>query len=129
MLSDPISDMLTRIKNAYMAGKQDLLVPASKIKLSIAKLLKESGYLKSVEEIGDKKKELKITLSYKDNKPAMENIKRVSKPGRRIYKSSKEIPNVLSGYGTVILSTSKGIMTSKQARKENVGGEIICEVY
>ncbi|MFC1612384.1 30S ribosomal protein S8 [Patescibacteria group bacterium] len=129
MLTDPISDMLIRIKNAYMAGKRDVIMPSSKVKFNIAKILKENAFIGEIKESGDKKKELKIELLYKDKKPAIEEVKRISKPGRRIYAGTKELPIVLSGYGIAILSTSKGIMTNKEAKKLKVGGEVICEVY
>ncbi|MBU4422011.1 30S ribosomal protein S8 [Candidatus Parcubacteria bacterium] len=137
MLSDPISDMLTRIKNAYMAKKHEVLVPASKTKLAIANILKNTGFIGNVKERvketdGKKemeKKEIIVTLIYRNDIPALKMIKRVSKPGRRIYKGAKEMPNVLNGYGVAIVSTSKGIMTNKEARKQNIGGEIICELY
>ncbi len=140
MITDPISDMLTRIKNGYMAKKAEVVLPFSKIKLAIANILKNSGFIFAVREEGDptspaglrgasKKRELRITLLYRNDEPAIKDIKRVSKPGRRIYARALELPNVLSGYGTAIISTPKGIMTNKEARKQNVGGEIICEVY
>ena len=129
MLSDPISDMLTRIRNAYMAGKRNIVLPSSKIKASIANILKNNGYVGEIKESGDKKKELTITLLYKDKKPAIQNVKRVSKPGRRIYASVSELPTVLNGYGIAIISTSTGIMTNRDAKKQKIGGEIICEVY
>tara|TARA_B100000315_G_C14300766_1_gene461750 strand:+ start:52 stop:441 length:390 start_codon:yes stop_codon:yes gene_type:complete len=129
MMSDPISDMLTRIKNAYMAKKRNVVLPSSKVKLNIANLLQKNGYIGGVKESGDKKKELQIDLIYKNNKPALSAVKRISKPGRRIYAGARELTNVLNGYGISIVSTSKGIMTNKEARKEKIGGEIICEVY
>lgn len=150
MLTDPISDMLTRIKNAYMARKDEVVLPYSKIKAAIADILKENGYLAAVKEEGGpaspsglptsprlcgtsrgagKKKDLRLKLNYRQNQPAMQDVKRVSKPGRRIYAASKELPSVLNGYGISIISTPKGIMTNKEARKMNVGGEIICEIY
>lgn len=129
MLTDPISDMLTRIKNAYAAHKDEVVLPSSKIKLAIANLLKNNGYLFEVAEEGDKKKNLRLKLSYKRNEAAVTNVKRVSKPGRRVYASAKELPSVLSGFGIAVVSTPKGIMTNKDARKMNVGGEIICEIY
>ena len=129
MITDPISDMLTRIKNGYMAKKAEVVLPSSKIKLAIANILKNSGFILAVKEEGEKKKELKIVLSYHNDEPAITYIKRISKPGRRIYAPAKELPKVLSGYGMAIISTPKGMMTNKEARKQNVGGEIICEIY
>ncbi len=122
-----------------MAKKAEVVLPSSKIKLAIANILRNNGYLKSVEEAGDptsqtlrgagKKKELRITLLYRNDEPAVKNIKRVSRPGQRIYAPAKELPRVLSGLGIAIVSTPKGMMTNKEARKQNVGGEIICEIY
>lgn len=129
MLTDPISDMLTRIRNAYAAHKDEVVLPSSKIKLAIATLLKNNGYLFDVAEEGDKKKDLRLKLSYKRNEAAVQDVKRVSKPGRRVYASAKELPSVLSGFGIAVVSTPKGIMTNKEARKLGVGGEIICEIY
>lgn len=121
--------MLTRIKNAYAAHKDEVVLPSSKIKLAIATLLKNNGYLFEVAEEGEKKKNLRLKLSYRRNEAAMQDVKRVSKPGRRVYASAKELPNVLSGFGIAVVSTPRGIMTNKEARKLNVGGEIICEIY
>ena len=118
MLSDPISDMLTRIKNAYMVGKQDIVLPSSRVKFAIAKILKENGYIKNIEERGDKKKELKIDLLYKDNKPALENIKRVSKPGRRAWYS----PFFTPGF---VCSTNQPVFqrTSRNSLSGSLGKE------
>jgi small subunit ribosomal protein S8 len=129
MLTDPISDMLTRIKNAYMARKAEVVLPSSKIKMAIAKILKENNYIAEFSESGDVKKEMKLKLSYKNRQPAMQEAKRISKPGRRIYSGADELPKVLSGYGISILSTSRGIMTNREARKQKIGGEVICEIY
>lgn len=129
MLTDPISDMLTRIRNAYLAKKDEVVLPSSKIKFAIANILKDNGFLAAVKVEDGLKKELKLKLFYRNKQPSMENIKRVSKPGQRIYASAKDLPIVLSGYGIAIISTPKGIMTNKEAKKQNIGGEIICEVY
>ncbi|MFA5133451.1 MAG: 30S ribosomal protein S8 [Patescibacteria group bacterium] len=129
MITDPISDMLTRIKNAYLARKDEVVFPYSKMKLSIVDILKDGGYIKNTEILGDKKREIKVSLLYKNNQSAMQEVKRISKPGRRVYAPAKELPNVKNGFGIAIISTPKGIMTVKEARKANVGGEIICEVY
>lgn len=126
---DPIADMLTRIRNASMVKKADVLVPYSKIKFAIAQILEKEQYLKKVEVIEDKFKELKLTLKYDNKKPVISSIKRVSKVGRRIYVGKDRIARVLNGYGISVLSTSRGIMTNKEAKKMGVGGEIICEVY
>lgn len=127
--SDPIADLLTRIKNAYMARHQRVEVPYSKIKEQIAQVLKREGYLKDValgEDNG--KKILEMGLLYEDGQPAIVELKRVSKPGLRIYVGRRKIPKVLSGLGTTILTTSQGIMTGREAKKKNVGGEVICEI-
>ena len=129
MMTDPIADMLTRIRNASLVHKKEVSLPFSKIKLSIAKLLVESGYLESVEENKDQKPYILIKLKYNKKQPAISYIKRVSKPGLRIYVKSSEIKNVLNGFGMSILSTPKGLKTDEQARAEKLGGELICEIY
>lgn len=128
-MTDPIADMLTRIRNAQSAHHATVTIPFSKIKQAIAKVLKEEGYVenyKMVEEEG--KPNLVITLKYHKNRKVIETISRVSKPGCRVYKSSSELPRVMGGFGIAIVSTSKGLMTDKAARKAKLGGEIICEV-
>jgi len=127
-MSDTIADLITRIRNAQRAQKETVLAPYSKMKLSICNLLQKEGYVESVETEGDIKKVLKIYLKYYEGKPVIDSIKRVSHPGLRIFKSAKEIPLVKNGLGIAIISTSKGIMTDKEARKNNFGGEIICYV-
>ena len=112
-----------------MARKQQVVLPSSKIKFTIANILKENGYVGDVKEEGDNKKELTIKLIYKDSKAVMSSVKRISKPGRRIYAKSEDLSRVLSGYGMSIVSTSSGIMTGKDAKKKKIGGEIICEIY
>lgn len=129
MITDPISDMLTRIKNAYMAGKTEVVLPYSNIKSGIAEILKNSGYLKNVSAVEGGKKELKLELVYKNSEAPLSEIKRISKPGRRIYCSAKDMPSVRGGYGVTVVSTPRGIMTGKEAKRQNVGGEIICEIY
>jgi small subunit ribosomal protein S8 len=133
MTSDPISDMLARIRNAALARHDTLVVPASRLKHSIAQVLKSEGYVADVrrEEWGPEKREaLTITLKYgRDSKCAFLGMKRVSRPGRRVYVSHDDIPRVLSGLGISILSTSQGIMTDKEARRRKVGGELLCEVW
>jgi len=126
MFTDPISDMLTRIRNAYLVGKESLVVDSSKLKTSILKILKENKYIKDFKQDG---KVITIVLGYKDSKPLIERVERVSKPGRRVYVKCEDIPVVLSGKGVVILSTSKGILTGDEAKKNNLGGEIIAKVY
>ncbi len=129
-MSDPIADMFTRIRNAYAVNKETVSAPYSKLKMEIAKLLKKEGYIKEVVKRGKKfRKSLEITLLYKDGDASISNIKRVSKPSRRIYTPFKEIYSVRSGRGIKILSTSKGIMSDNDARKEKVGGEIIGEIW
>ena len=132
-LSDPIADMLTRIRNAQRGKLPTVAMPFSKMKQAIAETLAEAGYIESctVEDIGRNKKSLTLVLKYKDKArvPVIEGIERVSKPSCRIYVGSTEIPHVLGGLGTAILSTSKGIMTDRAARKQNTGGELLCYVW
>lgn len=130
-MTDPISDMIIRIKNSVMAGRKDLLVPHSKMKQAIAKLLKEFNYIESFEVIdsADNFKQIKIVLKYVGKTSVINGVKRVSKPGCRIYKSASTIPNTLNGYGLTILSTNKGIMDGKSARKSNIGGEVLCQIW
>ena len=132
-ISDPISDMLTRIRNASNAKLPKASMPSSKMKASLAETLKDAGYIDdySVEDIGNNRKELTIVLKYKGKgkNPAIEGLKRVSKPSCRIYVGSGEIPRVLGGLGIAVLSTSSGLMTDRAARKQNVGGELLCYVW
>ena len=130
MITDPISDMLTRIRNALMAGKSEVVFPFSKIKLTIAEILKREGFISEVITEGiSSKKNIKVILKYKNNKPSIDSIRRISKPGRRIYFDTREIKQTMKGRGIFILSTSMGVMTNKEANKNNVGGEVLCEVY
>jgi len=130
MFTDPIADMLTRIRNASTVRKQEVLVSFSKLKFAIAKILEKEKYVEKVEALGDGlDKEIKITLKYKDKKSVIALIQRVSRVGQRIYVTKDELPRVLNGYGIAIVSTSKGIMTNKEAKKLGVGGEVICEIY
>ncbi len=128
-LSDPIADMLTRIRNAQLAKKTNVLVPFSKIKQSIAVVLQDEGYISAftVKDINDISY-IHIDLKYYAGSPVIESIKRISKPGLRIYKSVSELPEVLGGLGISIISTSRGIMTGRKAKKMGIGGEVICEV-
>ena len=129
-MTDPIADMLTRIRNGFMARKKEVVLPYSKIKQAIANILVAEGYMEKTEKTDDKKPLLILRLKYdKDNEPAITFLQRVSKPGHRRYVKSSEITGVLNGYGFSIISTPKGLMTNRQARKEKVGGEIICELY
>jgi len=128
-MTDPVADMLTRIRNGQTAGKKNVKQPSSKLKISIAKVLKEEGYIKdfSVETIGNHN-EMTIELKYYKGLPVIESIKRVSRPGLRIYKSKDELPKVLGGLGIAIVSTSNGVMTDRAARAIGHGGEVICTV-
>jgi len=134
-MTDPISDMLNRIRNALMVLHPTVSIPFSKLKYEIAKILENEGLVKKVEKKGRKiKKVIEITLKYqkgeiKKIESVISGLKRISKPGQRIYVRSKEIKRVRGGYGIAIISTPKGIMTSKEARKKKLGGEIICEVW
>ena len=127
MFTDPIADMLTRIRNASAVKKTEVVVPFSKIKYEIAKILEAEKFVEKVEE--KENNEFKIILKYENNSPAITKLQRISKPGRRVYVSKDELPKVLNGLGIAIVSTSKGIVTNKEAKKEGMGGELICEIY
>lgn len=129
-MTDPIADMLVRIKNAAAVRKPTVKMPSSKTKVAIAAVLKDEGYIldSRVTEIGPGKSELEISLKYYEGKPVIERLKRYSRPGLRQYRGKDELPNVLSGLGVSIISTSKGIMTDAQARQQGVGGEVLCVV-
>jgi len=133
MSSDPIADFCTRIRNGYMARKLKIQIPYSKLKEEMAKVLNEQGYLKEFKVQGSRlkaKRNITIELKYdKKGKPVLTKIERISKPGLRVYKGSQNIPRVLSGLGIAIVSTPKGLLTGKQAKKQNLGGEIICKVW
>ncbi|SHE72750.1 SSU ribosomal protein S8P [Desulfacinum infernum DSM 9756] len=131
VMTDPIADFLTSIKNAHRARFDKVDIPASRLKTELARILKEEGYIKHYKVIKDNKQGvLRIHLKYgPDREAAITDMKRVSKPSRRIYVGYTEIPRVLNGMGISILSTSKGVMTDKQARKEGVGGELLCQVW
>ncbi len=134
-MTDPIADMLTRIRNALMAGHESVEMPSSKMKVAIAKILKDEGYIDNYKVVPLKPQpRLVIKLKYlgrtlKERRPVITGLKRVSKPGRRIYTHARDIPWVRSGMGIAILSTPKGVITGQQARRLNVGGEIICYVW
>ncbi|MCR5830179.1 MAG: 30S ribosomal protein S8 [Lachnospiraceae bacterium] len=131
-MSDPIADMLTRIRNANTAKHEKVNVPASKMKISIAEILLKEGYIKSYEVVdAGPAKDIVITLKYgKDkNEKILTGLKRISKPGLRVYANSEELPKVLGGLGTAIISTNKGVITDKEARKANVGGEVLCFIW
>lgn len=130
MFTDPIADMLTRIRNASIAKKDELVLPYSKFKAHLANLLLKEGFVASVSETQDKLKSLKISLKYNQNgESVIAGIKRVSKPGQRIYVPSDKLPRTNSGFGVTVVSTSKGLMTDKEARKSKVGGEVVCQVW
>ena len=131
VINDPIADMLTRIRNAQIARHDTVTMPASNMKKNIAKILLEEGYIKSWESIDDGLQgEIKVTLKYLDKKqPVIVGLKRISKPGLRVYATCEDLPKVLGGLGIAIISTSKGLMTDKAARKENLGGEVLCYIW
>ena len=132
VVNDPIADMLTRIRNGQVARHDFVTVPASNTKKAIAKILLSEGYVKAVDYIDDGLQgEIKITLKYLNGKqnPVIAGLKRISKPGLRVYATCEELPRVLGGLGIAIISTSKGLMTDKEARKENMGGEVLCYIW
>ena len=126
MMTDPIADMLTRIRNAHLALHKEVSVPRSKIKLVIAQILKDEGY---VEDVAAEDANIKLTLKYSKGKPAILGLKKISKPGRRVYVGSGEIPSVQNGLGICIVSTSSGVLPGGIAREKNVGGELLCEIW
>jgi small subunit ribosomal protein S8 len=136
-MTDPIADMLTRIRNASAVGKSEVALPMSKVKYSIAKILEKDGWIEKAEIIksaGAKNgagsfDKLRILLKYKNGEPAMSSIRRISKPGLRVYASKDKLPRVLNNLGIAVISTSAGLMTNKEARKKKIGGEVICEIY
>jgi len=130
MMTDPIADMLTRIRNAQAARKNAVEIPFSKAKLAIAEILKQEGYVGDIERLDTKPAAtLKMVLKYQGKQPMIQDLKRESKPGHRKYRRAGEMPKVLNGYGVAIVSTSHGVMTAKDAREKGIGGEIICSVY
>lgn len=130
MITDPIADMIIRIKNALMAGQNEVVMPHSNLRQAVGNLLLENGYIQSI-EVEEKKpqSEIKIVPKYIGKTPAISGVRRISKPGRRVYATVKEIPRALGGYGITIVSTSKGVVTDNQARKLNVGGEVLCQIW
>jgi small subunit ribosomal protein S8 len=137
-MTDPIADMLTRIRNAFSVGKPEILLPMSKVKLNIAKLLEREGWIEKAEAVedgiigerGTRFSQLRIVLKYdSEGRPSLKAIKRISKPGLRIYAKKDELPRVLNNLGIAIISTPKGLMTNREARKQGLGGEVICELY
>jgi small subunit ribosomal protein S8 len=130
MMTDPIADMLTRIRNAALIRAEKVDVPASRMKLEIAKILKEEGFIRAYKILKDKRQGiLRLTLKYVDNENVISGLRRVSKPGRRTYVGSKEIPRVMGGVGIAILTTSQGILSDKSCRRDSLGGEVICYVW
>jgi len=130
LITDPIGDMLIRIKNALLSGKQEVIMPHSKMKQAIAVKLKENGYISEF-KVNNKlpQSEIIIALKYVEEMPAISGIQQISKPGRRLYAGKGEIPTSLNGYGITIVSTNKGVLTNKEAVKLNVGGELICKIW
>ena len=124
-MQDPIADMFTRIRNGQQAQKVAVTMPSSKLKVAVANLLKEEGFISDLAVKGDVKKELDVTLKYFEGKPVIESLQRVSRPGLRIYKRCDELPKVMGGLGVAIVSTSKGLMSDRAARKAGIGGEVI----
>jgi small subunit ribosomal protein S8 len=129
-MHDPIADMLTRIRNAQRANKASVAMPSSKVKVAIAQVLKDEGYIESVsiDESNKTKPVLEVRLKYYAGRPVIERIERVSRPGLRVYKGSADIPQVMNGLGVAVVSTSKGVMTDRKARAQGVGGELLCIV-
>jgi small subunit ribosomal protein S8 len=130
-MTDPIADMLSRIRNATSAAHDDVLIPASKIKENIARILADEGYVQTYETVVDESHPaIKIVLRYSEEREsAIAGLRRISKPGRRVYKGARELPRVLGGLGVAIISTSRGVMTDRQARREGVGGEVLAYVW
>ena len=128
MMTDPIADMLTRVRNAQSAAKVDVTMPSSKLKMAIAKVLQDEGYITGFSSDGAVKPTLTISLKYFEGRPVIDELKRVSRPGLRIYKNKHELPKILNGLGIAIVSTSAGVMTDREARTSGRGGEILCTV-
>ena len=128
-LSDPIGDMLTRIKNSLMRNHSKVKLPSSKFKIKLAEVLKSEGYIIDYKATDEKKSILEINLKYNSGNPVISSIERVSKPGRRVFSSAESLPKINNGLGIAIVSTPRGVMTDIDARKQNIGGEIICKVF
>jgi small subunit ribosomal protein S8 len=130
-ISDPLGDMLTRIRNAQMRQRPKVSTPASKLRERVLEVLREEGYIRGFARVdyNDGKSEIEIELKYFDGQPVIRQIKRISSPGRRVYSSVKDIPTIANGLGVAILSTPKGVMSDSQARRENVGGEVLCSIF
>lgn len=130
MITDPISDMLTRIRNASLVKKNEVDLPSSNMKFAIAKILEKEGYLAHAEERKDGvRRTLRLRLKYENGQAVVHQIRRVSTPGRRVYSAAADLPRVLSGIGIAVISTPNGLMTNREARKRKLGGEVICEIY
>ncbi|MBP5402685.1 MAG: 30S ribosomal protein S8 [Treponema sp.] len=129
--SDPVADMLTKIRNAAQARHEKVDIPVSKLKLEIVKILKNEGYIKNFKKVQeDNKSVIRIFLKYdEENAPVIHGLEKISKPGRRVYSSYKDLPRVYNGYGTVIVSTSSGVTTGKKATEKQVGGELVCTIW
>jgi len=129
-VTDPIADFLTRIRNAARAKKVRVQIPSSKLKVNLAEILKTHGYIIDYEILDDnKQKKINMVLKYKNGIPAITGLKRISKPGLRVYKSADQLPRVLNGLGTAVISTPEGLLTDKEARKQLIGGEIVCYIW
>jgi small subunit ribosomal protein S8 len=131
MMTDPIADFLIQIKNGYLAYKKEIVLPSSRTKEALAKLLLKEGYLGKVEVVGEKstQKKLKLKLVYENKKPRLNEVKRISSPGKRVYMPKDKLPKVLGGLGITIISTPLGLLTDRQAREKGAGGEIICKLW
>lgn len=129
-ITDPLADLLTRIRNGQSANKPTVSIPSSKLKVSVCRVLKQEGYIEdyAVKETENNKSVLDVSLKYYQGQPVIESIQRVSKPGRRVYKGASDLPKVLGGFGVAIISTSSGLMTDKEAREGGHGGEVLCTV-
>ena len=128
-MTDPIADFLTRIRNGQLSGKAEIAAPASRIKLALAKVLKDEGYIEDFAVDGDSTKPtVKVRLKYYQGRPVIDRLERVSRPGLRVYKAKDELPKILGGMGVAIISTSKGVMTDREARASGHGGEVLCIV-
>jgi len=129
-MTDPIADMIIRIKNGLMAGLSEVSMPHSKMKEALASILKKESYITDYSISGEKAtKAIKVTLKYIGTSPVVSGVKRISKPGRRIYRASKQVPRILNGYGLTIVSTNKGVMDAKTALKNNLGGEVLFQIW
>ena len=128
-MHDPVADLLTRVRNAHAASHEEVMMPSSSVKIAICEVLKNEGYIDSFDTSGEVKPVLKIVLRYHEGQPVIEEIKRISRPGLRVYKDCGGLPKVKGGLGVAIVSTNKGVMTDRSARSAGVGGEVLCTVY